>query len=527
MDDRREAKRALPSTTSPTQPEQLDSFTKLPPEILQSIFASLPPESPPPALSRRLLPYTRAARLSAVEITSFRQLELFARTLQEVAGVGAYTRSLTIALMDGTEAILAKQRPSLREVLLEALPHLPNVREVQSVDWLTTAFLLSEDAATGSTLRSMRSLRLSALLAQLNSTDFLTYRLVLLSRYPALRQLELIVLPYDPGRADATAFDLFPATISSDAAPPPPLDMQPISHLDHLTLGGPLLDQRAVNILRAFTNLREVTLFDSFASAHIAPALNALDPSALCTLRLQRLGAAPPPVNHAFADPGNSTAAALARFTALEELVLGMPMPESAPSGEGSDLAGALASLPVLRRIAFTSASSPSAALIHSLLTSSRPPALEALILSHITGEVGEPMTSAALPSIQLWVDALRAAQADPESTVNPVFPLLDWRLPPWRAEFTSADADALFPLARSVGIHLGGTIVSACLTTFVLERQLDVWTGGAAEEMSLEERAAIERRELWDALAIRYRGRLLGEEEEVQGGGEESMDMA
>ncbi|GAA5994076.1 hypothetical protein JCM11641_002117 [Rhodosporidiobolus odoratus] len=524
MDDTRVTERSdsIPSI----QQEDSDRFSKLPPEILQSIFTLCDPPSPP--LSKRLLPYTRSASLTSVILPSFRSLELFTRSLRETPAVGAYTRSLTIALLDGTEQILAKENPSLREILLEAFGLLPNVREVQATDWMTTAFILSEDAATGSVLKSMRSLRLAALLAQLNSLDFITYRLALLSRYLGLRDLELMVLPFDAGSANATAFDLFPATFSSDAAPPPPLDMQPVSHLESLTVGGPLCDQRVVNVLRAFANLTSVTLFDSFASAHLTPALSSIDPSSVRTLRLQRLIATPPPVSLPHSSPSTSPSSTFSRYQALEDLVLGIPVEE--------DLPPVLACLPCIRRIAFTATSSPTSTLIHQLLTSSRPPSLEAIILSHITGQVGNPITSSTLPSINEWLDALRLASADPtaEPTSPPIFPLKEWHLPHWTSTFTHQDAETLFSFSQQIGLHLSGTLLSACLTTFVLERMVEIWTAkaeeGGVEGMSEEERGALEERGLWDALAVRYRGRLMGMGAGLEGQvlrEDEGMDMA
>ncbi|GAA6014687.1 hypothetical protein JCM10207_006903 [Rhodosporidiobolus poonsookiae] len=508
MDDSRETKRAQQS--SPKPQDEPDRLTKLPPEILHSIFTLI--DDAPPLLSHALLPYTRAALFHTVHITSLRQLEAFHRTLCDVPGVGGLVRRFLIGLVEGTEVILAKEKPSLRELLLETIALMPAVKEVQSGEFLSTSVLISDGAATGATLRSMRILHLAILLTQLNATDFITYRLSLLSRYSTLRQLKIMVLPYDPGSNNAVAVDLFPATEASL----PTLDMQPISHIEHLSLGGPLCDQRVTNVLRAFSSLQEVALYDSFASRHIGPVLAALDPTRLRSLRLQRLITTPPPTNLPAQEPDWS------RFTALTDLFIGAPNSLDA-------LVAALPSLPHLESLHFGPTSDPSAAHVHHLLTH-RPAALRSLTLSHLTGNVGAPVTSSTLPSVLAWLAAMDAALSDPTLDAPP-FPLEAWRLPSWTPDFPHSVCEALFPLARSVGVELGGTAVSACLTTYVLERMLDVWQSGAVEEMSEEERGALEKREFWDALALRYRARLLGEDGSVRGEGEarveDSMDMA
>ncbi|GAA6056589.1 hypothetical protein JCM3770_006655 [Rhodotorula araucariae] len=491
-----------------TPPSGSDRFSLLPPEVLSDIFAYLAPD-PPLALSRRLLPYSRASRLSDVQVTSFRQLQRFAETVKTAPGLSGYVRTFAVAFREPTEAILALET-AFNDTLRETLGLLPAVKEVQAVDWMSTSFLLSENAA-GHTCRNVHTLRLTVLLTQLTSLDFITYRLALLSRYPRLRKLEIMVLPYDPGSSTATAFDLFPA---SDLAPPA-LDMAPLTHIEQLVLGGALCDQRVVNVLRAFHGVVEVVLLDSFASRHIAPALAALDASGLRTLVLQRLVGAPPPVDLA---PQET---AWVRFSGVHELVLGLPI--SSPEA----LAAALPSFGDLSRLVFGAGSDPSAALVQQLVAN-RPPLLRELILSHVTGEVGAPLSPASLPSVVLWIEAVRAESADEaEAAVAPVFPLLDWRLPAWTSAFTPADAEALFPLARAAGVQLRGTVVSACLTSFVLERQMDVWLavgagagagadGREEDAMGDEEREVMGRREFWDALALRYRARLLGDDARV-----------
>lgn len=499
------------STSAPTP--TLDAFSKLPSEILQSIFLSLS-DSPPPALSRRLLPYTRAARFNTVELRTFDQLERFHTAIAASPGVGALVREFSVELMDSTETVMSKLAPTLRELVLKTFALITGVREVR-LDWISAAVLLSEEAANGATLRSLQTIRLQLLLAQLNSSDFIVYRLSLLSRFPA-SQLEIMVLPYDVTATQASMFELFPAQTATPDTPLTPLDMTPISSIDALTLVGALCDQRVVNVLRAFTNLTEITLLDSFASPHISPILEVIEPSSLRTLRLQRLIATPPPINLPLPPPPVEWT----RFAALEELILGMPLCND-------DLPPLLAALPSLRRIAFGSTSNPSALQVRALLTTVRPPQLQSIVLSHVSGSVGAPISAASLPSIALWLQAARVAQSDPTSTITPIFPLLDWSLPSWSPDFTSEDAEALFPLAREVGIFLTGSVVSACLTTFTLERQLDVWAGEMAAELDEEEREALEKSELWDALAVRHRGRLLGEEvivESVRGGGGDSM---
>ncbi|BGP47057.1 hypothetical protein JCM10450v2_002909 [Rhodotorula kratochvilovae] len=488
-----------------------DRFSLLPPEVLSDIFSYLAPD-PPLALSRRLLPYSRTSRLAHVEINTFRQLQRFADTLRTAPNLSGYVRTFAVALREPTEAILALET-SFNDTLRETLALLPALKEVQAVNWMTTSFLLSENAA-GHTCRDVHTLRLTVLLTQLTSLDFITYRLALLSRYPRLRKLEVMVLPFDPGSSSATAFDLFPA---SDLAPPA-LDMAPLKHIEQLVLGGALCDQRVVNVLRAFQGVAEVVLLDSFTSRHIAPALAALDTSAIRTLILQRLVGAPPPVDL----PPQETD--WTRFANVHELVLGMPI----PSPEA--LALALPSFANLVRVGFGAGSDPSAALVQHLLAH-RPPLLRQVVLSHVTGEVGAPLSPAVLPSVALWLEAVRAAAADPEGAegVAPVFPLLDWRLPAWTPSFTPSDAEALFPLARAAGVLLMGSVVSACLTSFVLERQMDVWLAAEGDdgEMGDEEREVMGRREFWDALALRYRARLLGEEARAATEGGERMDQS
>lgn len=496
---------------STTPAAHRDALSVLPPEILTTIFSQL--DDNPSPLSRRLLPYSRAAQLSHVEITSLKQLALFTRTLKTVQGAGNLVKSFSMCLRERTEAIIAMEKPTLNDLLLDAFERMPAVKEVMAVDWLTSSFVLSE-AVPPTLLGSMRNLRLSLLLAQINGSDFVTYRLALLSRYPRLRKVEIMVLPYDPGSSSASAFDLFPA---NDLAPPP-LDMEHVSHVEHLTLGGPLCDQRIVNVLRAFRGLAEVTLYDSFASPHVAAGLAALDTSKLRSLRLLRLVATPPPVDL----PAQQTD--WTRYANLQELFVGMPVCSD-------ELAATIVSSPRLEELYFGGYSNPTASQIRHILHH-RPPSLRVLSLSHVTGEVGEPITPSALPSIASWLDAVRAVNADPTSTTNvvPVFPLFDWRLPSWTDSFTPSDAESIFHLARQSGVTLTGSLLSAVLTTYVLERQLDVWQGqvdlGGEEELDEETREVMASRPFWDALSLRYRARLLGEEGGANGAAGEDARM-
>ena len=497
-----------------------DKFSQLPPEILSSIFSYLG-NDPPPPLSRRLLPYSRAARLQTVDILTIKQLAAFVEMLKSIRGAGALVKCFCVGLRETTEAVLAMEHPTLNELLNEALVLMPAVREMQAVDWMSTSFLLSDNAAD-SLCRSLRSLRISVLLAQINSTDFITYRLALLSRYPLLRTVEIMVLPYDPGSSAATQFDLFPA----QDLDPVPLEMTHISHVEALTLGGPLCDQRVVNVFRAFRGLREVTMYDSFASQHIAPALAALDPTSLRALRLHRLIATPPPVTLPFQETDWS------RFVELRELSIAMPIVSDAL------IATAVPTFTSLEELRFGTASNPTAAQIRQLLLP-RPPALRLIELSNVTGDVGAPITPTTLPLVGAWLEAVRAAQTDPSEPPVPHFPLLDWRLPDWTEGFTPSEAETLFPLAREVGVELQGSVVSALLTTFLLERQIDVWqeqleqqggeTGPPAEDgVDDEAREIMCRREFWDALALRYKARLFGAEMRVvqQQPADEAMGM-
>ncbi|GJN89870.1 hypothetical protein Rhopal_002859-T1 [Rhodotorula paludigena] len=476
-----------------------DRFSFLPPEVLSDIFSYLAPDPPLP-LSHRLLPYSRAARLATVDVVSVDQLRAFLATIRATPGLGGYVRSFCIGLSETTEAILALERPTLNELLAETLALLPAMRELQAVDWITASFVLSDNAET--VCRNLESLRLSILLMQLNSLDFITYRLAVLGRYPRLRKLEVMVLPYDPASSTAIQVDLFPASDLSF----PPLDMAPISQIEQLTTGGALCDQRIVNLLRAFRNLRDVRLYDSFASRHIAPALAALDTSSLRSLRLQRLVGIPPPVDL----PPQPTD--WSRFASVTFLGLSMPV-----CSDG--LAAALPSFPNLEFLVFGPTSNPTAAQVRHILQH-RPPSLGSLVLSHVTGEVGLPISSTTLPSIHSWLVALRAAAdgTSSPSPIPPVFPLLDWRLPSWTAEFRPADVEALVPLAKAAGVALGGTVVSACLTSYVLEKQLALWVGEgdgeAPAEMDEGEREVLGRKEFWDALALRYKARLIGEDQ-------------
>ncbi|BGP23705.1 hypothetical protein Rt10032_c05g2570 [Rhodotorula toruloides] len=501
-DDGRDAKRIQPSFT-PAPPRNVLSV--LPPEILTAIFLQL--DDPPSPLSRRLLPYSRAARLQHVEITSYKQLLLFVRTLRTVQGSGMLVKSFSTCLREETETLLAIERPTLNMLLHDAFALMPAVKEVVAANWIVASLILSEGTPK-SLSRSMRSLRLSLLLGQITNTDFITYRLALLSRYESLRKLEIMVLPYDPGASAATAFDLFPAADLS----PPPLDMELVSQVEHLTLGGPLCDQRIVNVLRAFEGLSEVTVYDSFASPHVAACLAAIDTKNLRSLRLLRLVATPPPVELPMQETDWT------RYANLRELFLGMPVCSD-------ELAATLASSQTLEELYFGGYSNPTASQIRHILHHRRP-ALRLLSLSHVTGEVGEPITPDALPSISTWLDAVRAISHDPTSTnVVPVFPLLDWRLPSWTEPFTPSDAESLFPLARQAGITLTGSLLSAVLTTYVLERQLDVWQGqvdlgGGEDAIDEETKQVMASKPFWDALSLRYKARLLDEGPGANGGG-------
>ncbi|GAA5869935.1 hypothetical protein JCM1840_007673 [Sporobolomyces johnsonii] len=481
-----------------------DRFTSLPPEILSSIFSYLLVDPPDPPC-RKLLPYVRAARLYLVELSSFDQLARFTDMLRAVPGVGSYTRVLRIWLGDGTEEVLAREKPTLAELLIETLRLTPQLKTLHMGDWMSSSFVLTEQAALVAS-RSIRSLVLSVLLTQLNATDFITYRLAALARYPALRQVDLVVLTRDPGSSTSTAFDLFPAN-----DPAPSLDMTPISQVSELTLIGPLCDQRLVNTIRAFSGLANVELIDSFPSKHVAPLLGALDPDRLRKLRLARIYADQPPV---FDLPLQEFD--WSRLSRLEELIIEMPIMTDSVSS-------ALSSLPHLASLAFGSFSNPSVSQIRHLLTH-RPPSLSSLTLSHITGQVGSPINEHTFQPVLAWLAAITNPNPSPDDPAPVVFPLLDWDLPIWTDEFDSNDAETLFPLARSAGVRIGGTLISAMLTAYVLDKQLDGWRalGVGGDELEGEEVAemmeAFSNRAFWDALALRYKARLLGVEE-VAGG--------
>ncbi|GAA5851974.1 hypothetical protein JCM9279_007042 [Rhodotorula babjevae] len=509
---------ASPDTSSSSSRDRLSC---LPAEVLADIFSHLAPDPPAP-LSRRLLPYSRTAKLARVQITSITQLNSFVGTVKAAPPLGGYVRALALDLREPTETILALET-AFNDTLVEALALLPAVKEIDAVNWMTTSFLLSDNAVAAVAAHPLHTLRLSILLTQLNSLDFITYRLALLARYPRLRNVEVTVLPFDPGSTSAVAFDLFPA---SDLAPAA-LDMAPIDQVDKLVLVGALCDQRVVNILRAFRGVHEAALVDSFASRHIAPALAALDPSALRGLVLRRYLVVPPPVDL----PAQETD--WARFVHLHELSLDMPI------GSPDALAAALPSFSNLSRVVYGASSDPSAALVQHLVAN-RPPLLREVVLSHVTGMVGEPLSPESVPAVASWLEAMSDAVVasrtsdDPGAVVQavPPFPLADWRLPLWAADFTPSDAEALIAFARSAGVTLSGTFISACLTTFVLDRQVDLWLGGdvesgaAVRDMGDEEREVICERGFWDALALRYAARLLeGVGEAGAPAGGESMD--
>ncbi|CEQ40546.1 SPOSA6832_02175, partial [Sporobolomyces salmonicolor] len=480
-----------------------DRLTSLPPEILGFIFSYLHDDPPDPPC-RKLVPYVRSARLCRVELSSFDQLTRFTVMLRVVPGAGTYVKILRIRLGDGTEEVLAREKPTLAELLIETLRLTPQVKELHVGDWMSSSFVLTEQAALVAS-RSIRNLVLSVLLIQLNATDFITYRLAALARYPALQQVELVVLPYDPGSSTSTVFDLFPAN-----DPAPSLDVIPISQVADLTLIGPLCDQRVVNILRAFSGLLNVELVDSFASKHVAPLLGALDPGRLRKLRLARIYANRPPIDLPLQEFDWS------RLSLLEELIIEMPvMTDSVSSG--------LSSLPNLASLTFGSSSNPSSSHIRHLLTH-RPPSLSSLTLSHITGQVGSPINEHTFPPVLAWLAAVTNPNPASDDPAPVVFPLLDWDLPIWTDEFDPNDAETLFPLARSAGIRIGGTLISAMLTAYVLDKQLDGWRalGVGGDELEGEEVAemmeAFSNRVFWDALALRYKARLLGVEEVVGG---------
>lgn len=509
-----------------------DLLSALPAEVLSDIFDHLAP-NPPFALSRRLLPYSRAALLSSVRIHSFNQLKRFVETLKASPGLGLYVRAFGFGPRELTPALLALET-AFTDTLAEALSLIPAVKTLAAPTWMVSSFLLSDNgvAAAGP---NVETLRLALFHSQINSLDFVTYRLALLSKYPRLRNVQVYVTAIDESSVDASAFDLFPASDLS----PPPLDMIPVSHVERLAIHGALCDQRVVNLVRAFRNVRGVTLVDTFASRHIAPALAALDATHLERLTLTRETAAPP-----FVDlPAQETD--WTRFTSLRELWLGMPVPSP------DALAAAVPSFERLEAVSFAAGSDPSAALVQQVIVQG-PPRLRRVEVSSLTGQVGAPISPETLPSVALWVDAVRSAAAaasdpsfsspadPPAPVVAPVFPLLDWRLPEWTASFSPSDAEALFPLARARGVALEGSLLSACLTTYVLERQMDLWSqlvgdGGGSEDgveagaldLGEEEREAVCDRSLWDALALRYRARLTGEELEgvmERSVGEDSM---
>lgn len=432
-----------------------------------------------------------------------KQLAAFVKMLQSIRGAGALVKSFAIGLRETTETLVGMERPTLNELLKTALDLMPAVRELQAVDWMSTSFVLS-DNATDSICRTLRSLRLSVLLGQINSTDFITYRLALLSRYTRLRTVEVMVLPYDPGASATTQFELFPA----QDLEPPPLDMQLIQHVEALALGGPLCDQRVVNLLRAFRGLRDVSMYDSFASPHIAPALAALDPTALQALRLQRLVTTPPPVNLPFQDTDWT------RFMHLRTLVVGMPL-------ASDSLFAACPSFTRLEELRFGATSNPTVAQLRQVLLH-RPSSLRLLELSNVTGDVGGPITPDTLSIVANWLLFTEVAQQDNGDWPGPIFPLHDWHLPKWTEGFSPSEAETLFPLARQVGVELQGSLLSALLTTFLLDRQIDVWQDQLVAfpngpEVDEETKEVMCRREFWDALALRYKARLLGTGSVVQ----------
>ncbi|GAA5832804.1 hypothetical protein JCM5353_008339 [Sporobolomyces roseus] len=478
----------------------------LPPEIISNIYALLAP-SPPPPPSRHFVPYFRQSLFHSLEIFTFAQLDRLSHLFLTTLGIAECVKEVEIGLIDSTEELLEKfeKNPG---ILRELLDRFEGLRELKCRDWMSTSLgLLSQSGGTGGPiLGKLNKLTISVLLTQLNQPDFTLHRLSILSRYPSLRTLEVVVQPVDPSSSTTNAFDLFPSitpfsTSSYELDGFPPAS---IHQIRELSLVGPLCDRRLQSILALFENVQNLSLLDLFSSSqNLSPLLATLrTPQELVSLKLSQLYSTSMPIN---LPPSPNIS--FSPLTSLQTLEVNVPL----PSLSAQDLF-----LPSLSHLVFSTNSTPSFEMIHELLLSN-PPSLSKLTLSHISGSVGSPLSRQTYPLVLSWLSALLSD--DPESRTRAgEFPLSGWEIPVWPSEFDPNLSEILFPLAASKRVGLDGSLISAMLTAYVLDKQLESWKelleaeergedGGKEERDEME--AVFGDRRFWDALALRYRARL------------------
>ncbi|GAA6059705.1 hypothetical protein JCM10212_000233 [Sporobolomyces blumeae] len=526
---------------------------KLPPEIAASVYSYLTPNPPLPAC-RSLVPHFRSSHFDSIRLSSYAQLERLDALFKATPVLARHVRELEVAFEEGTEAVLqqVEKRPDQWPTLLAMMNGL---KHLKCADWLSstlgplaTTQTRADDSGPSSHLASLESLQLSALLTQLNSGDFVRQQLSVLGRYPALRTLDVVVQPYDPGSSTTNQFELFPSSDPSPASTPSDLPSPVITQVEHLTICAPLCDRRTQLVLALFSNLSSLSLFDLFSSpSHISPLLATIPcPERLTSLKLSQLYSTPMPLNL----PANRPVS-FDRFTSLRDLTISVPLPDlTAVDFEPMSS--------TLEHLTFGPGSTPSFELVRDLLASACPSSSSApypssshpvpnrlshLTLSHLTGRVGPPLSRSTLPSVVSWVSSLISTPTASNLPTTPAFPIEGWLVPSWPVDFDPNEAEHLFPLANGRGVVVDGSVVSAMLTAYVLDKQIETWQG-LSEAFNQIEGAGVDddrdshsggrrdddddagERELarhnlaemeqvfghqafWDALALRYQTRL------------------
>ncbi|GAA5903633.1 uncharacterized protein JCM6883_005064 [Sporobolomyces salmoneus] len=504
----------------------------LPPEILSNVYGILSPTPPLPP-SRHFVPHFRQSLFENLEITSFNQISRLAAIFNDPrTGAGAeYVKRVDVGFaMESTEELLTKFEGN-PTIWSDLLTKFEGLREIKCRDWMSTSLgLLSsaQDRAGGggpSSLAKLKKATISILLTQLNQEDFVLHRLALINEYKSLESLEVVVQPFDPSSSTTNAFELFPSI------PPSSLELDgfpsaSIHQIKDLTLVGPLCDRRLQTVLASFDNVRNLAFFDLFSSSqNLSPLLSALrSPESLESLKLFQLYSTSLPIN---LPPSRNIS--FTPFTSLSSLEINVPL----PGLTAQDLL-----LPSLTHLTFSTHSTPSFDLIHELIVS-KPPALSNLTLSHISGSVGPPLSRETYPQVLSWLSSLLSSTPDSPSSNR--FPIDHWQIPVWPSEFDPNLTEILFPLAQSKGISLEGSqLISAMLTAFVLDKQLESWKelleneeqdqDGSGKEEREEMEAVFGDSRFWDALALRYSSRLgltVPVNREQEGGeAEEQMEL-
>ncbi|GAA5949350.1 hypothetical protein JCM3765_003378 [Sporobolomyces pararoseus] len=475
----------------------------LPPEIISTVFSILSPAPPLPP-SRQFVSHFRQSLFSSLEITSFNQIRRLADIFN--TGPGAeYVKRVDVGFaVESTEELLTKFETN-PTIWSDLLTKFDGLREIKCRDWMSTSLgILSTSTARegGGGLTNLKKATISILLTQLNSEDFLLHRLSGIGRYKSLDSLEVVVQPFDPSSSTTNAFELFPSI-----PPTPQLDGFPpasIHQVKDLSLVGPLCDRRLQMVLASFDNVRTLSFFDLFSSSqNLSPLLGTLRaPAFLERLKLSQLYSTSLPIN---LPP--SANLSFKPLTSLSSLEINVPL----PGLTAQDLF-----IPSLSDLTFSTHSTPSFDLIHELVLS-KPPSLTNLNLSHISGSVGPPLSRESYPLVLSWLSSLLSSDSPDPSTK---FPIEGWAIPSWPIDFDPNLTEILFPLALSKGISLEGSqLISAMLTAYVLDKQLESWkelleseeedTIGSGREEREEMEAVFGDSRFWDALALRYRARL------------------